>query len=127
MDQGTPAPKRKSRRSNVLLAASLDAGGAVMAVKLRNLSPDGALVEAETLPSEGSEVLFRRNDLCVAGRIAWVSGNQAGVAFAEQLEPQDVLRNIPKPKAKNLPDFRRPGLSARPLTPQEQSLIKQWV
>ena len=127
MDKGSSAAKRKSRRSNVLLAASIEAGGTVIAVKLRNLSAEGALVEADSLPPEGTDVQFRRNDLSVAGRIAWVAGKQAGVAFADQLEPQDVLRNIPRPKTKATPDFRRPGLSARPLTPEEQSLIKQWA
>ena len=127
MDEGSTAPKRKSHRSNVLLAASLEADGAVTAVKLRNLSADGALVEADSLPPEGSRVLFRRNDLCVGGRIAWIAGKHAGVAFANRLEPQDVLRNIPAPKARSTPDFRRPGVLARPLTPEEQSLIRQWA
>ena len=97
------------------------------AVKLRNLSEEGALVEAEALPDEGTEVLFQRNELSVAGRVAWVCGRQAGIAFAEQLKPQEVLRNIPKPQPKLMPEFRRPGFAARPLSPAERRLIKQWV
>ncbi len=96
-------------------------------MKLRNLSPDGALIEADELPVEGAEVLFRRNDLVVSGRIAWVSGRHAGIAFAKELEPQEVLRNIPKTTPKPLPDFKRPGFASRPLTPAERRLIKQWA
>ena len=127
MNESSSIGNRRSRRSNVLLAASIEGSGGLVQVKLRNLSADGALIEGAELPPEGSEVLFRRNDLAVLGRIAWVSGNQAGVAFAQELQPQDVLRNIPKPSPKSLPDFKRPGLTGRPLTPAEQRLIKQWV
>lgn len=127
MDQSSVTSNRRSRRSNVLLAASLDVAGTVTAVKLRNLSAEGALVEADTLPDEGTDLLFQRNDLSVAGRVAWVCGRQAGIAFAEQLQPQEVLRNIPKPQPKLMPEFRRPGFATRPLSAAERRLIKQWV
>lgn len=126
MDESCDIANRRSRRSNVLLAASIEAGGSTIGVKLRNLSPDGALIEAESLPAEGAEVRFRRNDIHVLGRIAWVVGRHAGVAFAEALDPSEVMRNIPAPKAKPKLDFRRPGLASRPLTPEERQLIRQW-
>ena len=127
MEQSSVTSNRRSRRSNVLLAASIDAAGTVTAVKLRNLSAEGALIEAESLPPEGTDVLFRRNELSVPGRVAWVQGRNAGIAFAEQLQPQEVLRNIPKPQPKSMPEFKRPGFAARPLSPAERRLIKQWV
>lgn len=127
MDESCDIANRRSRRSNVLLAASIEAGGRTIHVKLRNLSADGALIEADSLPPEGGEVCFRRNDISVAGRIAWVVGRHAGVAFAEPLDTHEVLRNIPAPKTKPKFDFRRPGLASRPLTPEERQLIKQWA
>ncbi|HXH53229.1 MAG TPA: PilZ domain-containing protein [Sphingomicrobium sp.] len=123
-----PIPQnRRSRRSNVLLAATIEAWGQKIPVKLRNLSTDGALIEGEQLPAEGAEVLFRRNDLEVASRIAWVAGCNAGVAFAEKLAPEEVLRHIPSPKPRILPEFKRPGLTCRPLTADERRLIENWV
>lgn len=127
MDQSSAASNRRTRRSNVLLAASIVADGAVTAVKLRNLSDEGALIEGDSLPAEGALVLFQRNELSVAGRVAWIRGRQAGIAFAEQLQPQEVLRNIPRPAAKPTPEFRRPGLACRPLSPQERRFIHHWV
>ena len=41
-----------------------------MPVKLRNLSAEGALVEADKLPVEGTAILFRKGDLSVPGRVA---------------------------------------------------------
>lgn len=98
-----------------------------MAVKLRNLSSQGALIEGEDLPIEGSEIVFRRNELKVKGRIAWVHELQAGIAFNKLLLPEEVLRNIPKPRPRVIPDFKRPGLACRKLTPDEQSLVDSWV
>lgn len=125
MDQSTTIGNRRSRRSNVLLAASIEARGAVTAVKLRNLSPQGALIEGEPLPPEGTDVCFRRNELTVAGKVAWIRGRHAGIAFAEELQPQDVLRNIPTPRTKAQPDHRRPGFAPRSLSTHEKQLITQ--
>ena len=118
---------RRSRRSNVLLAASIEASGAVTPVKLRNLSTEGALIEADGLPLEGTEVVFRRNELSVNSRVAWVAGNQAGVAFHRPIPQEDVLRNIPKPRYRAPLDFKRPALACRELSPEEVRLAESWV
>ena len=126
MDQSIAIGNRRSRRSNVLLAASIEAAGAVTDVKLRNLSAYGALIVGESLPHEGTPVLFRRKELSVAGRIAWVRDGYAGVAFDEELQPQDVLRHIPTPSRKSIPEHRRPGLASQPLSAGEEEYIRQW-
>lgn len=127
MDESNTPSQRRSSRANVLLAASIDVGGASIGVKLRNLSEQGALIQGERLPVEGSEVRFHRNDLAIPGRIAWVDGQYAGVAFAVPLQPQDVLRNIPQPKARVQSDYKRPALNPRALTVQEQRLLESWI
>ena len=127
MDMSNDTQNRRGRRSNVLLAASIEVSGTVLAVKLRNLSSQGALIEGEGLPVEGSEILFRRKDLSVKGRVAWVHERQAGIAFNTLLAPEEVLRNIPKPRPRVRPDFKRPGLACRKLSPEEQRLVDSWV
>src|SRR5207248_9015771 len=47
MDQSGNMQNRNSRRAPVLLAASIDVRGAPAAVKLRNLSKQGALIEGD--------------------------------------------------------------------------------
>ncbi len=109
-----------------MLAAVLDVGGAELSVRLRNLSAEGALVEADPVPALGAEVVFRRTDLVVPGRVAWVHGRHAGIAFADPLQPQDVLRNVPSPARKLPSNFKRPGLGARALSEAEQRLVESW-
>ena len=118
---------RRSRRSPVLLAASVEVDGVVMPVKLRNLSEEGALIEGESLPSEGTITFFERNDLRLKSRVVWVEGRYAGVAFARALKSEEVLRNVPKPRLRIDPDFRRPGLACRPLTADERKMVERWM
>ena len=127
MEHVPVSQNRRSQRSNVLLSAIVECAEGDLSVRLRNLSANGALIEARTLPREGEEILFRRNDIKVPGRVAWVLGDQAGVAFDETLDPELVLRNVPatKPKAKAV--FRRPGVNGTSLTRDEQQFIERWL
>ena len=98
-----------------------------VAVRLRNLSSNGALIQGDELPLKGEEILFRRNDLSVRGRVAWVHDGHAGLSFDDKLDPEVVLRNVPAKKHKVILKFRRPGVTVSDLTPQEQLYIKQWL
>jgi hypothetical protein len=118
---------RRSRRSPVLLAASLEVAGEMVPVKLRNLSEEGALIEGEHLPVEGAPAIFCRNDLRLASRIVWVHGRYAGVAFDAPLNTDEVLRNVPKPRSKPQQEFRRPGLACRPITSFERRMLESWM
>ena len=126
MDQSSNPQNRKARRSNVLMSASLELSGTSLPVKLRNLSAEGALVEGDKLPVEGASILFRKGDLSMAGQVAWVKGRQAGVAFANNLDPDQLLRHIPTPRPRVAPDFRRPGLKGT-LTADEKRYGEKWV
>jgi len=127
MNESSPIKDRRSRRLPVLLIATLEVAGGPAPVKLRNLSEGGALVEADRLPLEGCTTYFERNELRLKGRVMWVQGRYAGVAFNERLEPNQVLRNVPRPRARVNVRFRRPGLACRPLTAVERRMIERWM
>ena len=128
MDESSTSQNRRSRRSNVLMSATIELSGVSLPVKLRNLSAEGALIEGENLPVEGAELLFRKAELSLPARIAWVDANRAGVAFGEPLRPEQLLRHVPKPRprAQASPEYRRPGFGARPLTEDERNLAWAW-
>ena len=127
MDQSNSPQNRKARRSHVLMSASLELSGTSLPVKLRNLSADGALVEADTLPVEGASILFRKGDLTVQGHVAWAKTRHAGISFARKLDPDQVLRHVPAPRARVKPNFRRPGLKANSLTDEERQFGENWL
>lgn len=127
MNEISVPQNRRSRRANVLLAATVEAARGELPVRLRNLSSDGALIEADELPLKGEPVLFRRNDIAVRGRVAWVLDRHAGLSFDNKLDPDVVLRNVPAKKPKVELKFRRPGVTACELSPEEQQFIKLWL
>ena len=127
MNDTTNSQNRKSRRSQVLLTATIEHGGASQSVKLRNLSSEGALVESDKLPIEGTSVVFCRNELCTQGHVVWVNGRYAGIAFAEKLQPEQVLRHVPVPRPKIQPRAYRPGFAPRAMTPEQRRLAESWM
>jgi hypothetical protein len=118
---------RRSPRKPVFLSASLEFRGKAIAVRLRNISEEGALIEGDRLPAEGSSLYFRRDQLRVPATIIWVQGKYAGVVFGRLLRHEEVMRHIPKPPARFQPDFRRPGLTSPPLTAAQRKLLEVWA
>ena len=127
MDESGITQNRRTRRSHVLMAASIEADGVAVAVKLRNLSSEGALVEGDQLPAVGSSVIFRKRELNQSGRDAWVTAGRAGIAFDAKLDPDAVLRHVPRSRPLAKLDFRRPRIKAGDLSPGERKIGQDWI
>lgn len=113
MDESNSSQNRRSRRSNLWMAASLESDAATVPVTLRNLSAEGALVDGDHHLSPGDEIVFHKNDLSAAGRVAWVDGRRAGLAFFVSLDPETVLRYVPVPAPLRIEVHKRPALRGR--------------
>lgn len=81
----TNADPRTNPRSHVFLIAILSTGATSCAVRVRNLSAHGALLEGDNLPAEKRTVSLRRGSLATAGLIAWSRGRQCGIRFVEPI------------------------------------------
>lgn len=111
----------------MLLSAKISSGGSEVPVVLRNLSTEGALIEGADLPVEGSSTVFKRNELTVPGTIVWVEGRYAGIAFNRPLEREELLREVPRPRQRFEPKYRRPGLTSAPLTESDRRMVELWA
>jgi hypothetical protein len=127
MDQSSTIQNRRSKRSPLLLSAQIEVNAAPASVVVRNLSSEGALIEGANLPTEGALTSFRRNELTVSGRIVWVQGRFAGIAFDRELEREELLRQVPKPRQKFDAQFRRPGLACQPLSDADRKMLELWA
>jgi hypothetical protein len=65
--------------------AVLSTGSTSGAVRVRNLSPQGALLEGSNLPAEKRNVCLKRGSLATEGQIAWSRGQQCGIRFSEPI------------------------------------------
>lgn len=75
------AEDRASPRTNLLLAATVEVGGRILPVRIRNLSETGAMLEGAGLPDAGMKLVVARGDLHVAAVVAWAAGARRGVRF----------------------------------------------
>ena len=85
---------RAQNRSNVFLAAVLVVGSARLPVRVRNLSPRGALLDGASLPASGVGIQLTRGALSAEGRVAWRGGDQAGVSFAGEIDVDAWVKRV---------------------------------
>jgi len=127
MDDSVAPQKRRSSRAPVLLSANLAVNGRTYEVRLRNLSEEGVLVEADELPAEGAIAKFERNELSVRSTVVWVEGRFAGVKFGRPLNSESILRHVPPPRPRQPMVFKRPSIACRPLTAVERKMVERWM
>lgn len=78
-DDGAHAPRPP--RTNLLLSATIESVAGEAAVRVRNLSEGGAMLEGGDLPLPGERLLLRRAALSVAATCVWRSDARCGVRF----------------------------------------------
>lgn len=88
---------RASPRTNLLLSATVETGGMVIPVRIRNLSETGALIEGAGLPDTGMPLVLKRGELQVAASVAWAAGGRRGVQFDGPTPVNDWTGGKPKP------------------------------
>lgn len=118
--------KRQAKRNRVLLAARISSGSMELDVRLRDLSQKGALVEGESVPPKGAEVLFSRGSMSVPARVAWSAANRAGLEFAYMIDEGDVLVQLRRTTHDTAtPRFRRPGLGEE-MSARDRRVAQLW-
>jgi hypothetical protein len=102
------AELRTSRRTNLMLAATIEAGGRATAVRIRNLSDTGALIEGAGLLEKGEPLLVRRGELEISATVAWSGGGKCGVRFDRPIPVSEWTGGKPRPlECTGLRDQRR--------------------
>jgi hypothetical protein len=92
-----PAPtggkRQRGARRSLLWAAALYWRGGAQEVRLRNISPEGAMLEAEDdLPDDTIVVLDLGEGGLVYGRVRWSQAGQIGVRFEKPYELRRLAR-----------------------------------
>ena len=119
---------RAAKRARVLLAAKLEIGSGEIAVRLRDLSSKGALLECSQLPPVGAEVVFRRGATAVVARVAWAGEGRIGLEFRDQIDEHELLVQLKHGEGERSTvneRYRRSGFG-RSLTAEDRKAAKQW-
>jgi hypothetical protein len=88
------AENRSEGRSNVFITATLDCGAGLLPVRIRNISPKGALIDGSSLPAVGTRVRLQRGRLAEAGELAWAGKGQCGVTFDREIDVPSWVRRV---------------------------------
>jgi hypothetical protein len=79
-------------RTNLFIAATLYTDGAgSVPVKVRNLSPGGAMIEGTQMPTSGAPIRLERGPLAVAGAVVWSAHRRCGLAFAHSVSVKEWM------------------------------------
>lgn len=91
--QPDPQPEQdlseRKPRTNLLLAATIEAGTCKTAVRIRNLSESGALLEGPAFPNVNEKLILRRLSYEVEATVVWRSHSRCGVRFDAGLSVAD--------------------------------------
>ena len=71
----------RAPRTNLLLAATIEAGQLQAPVRIRNLSESGALLEGSAFPDIDEKLTLRRMDLQIGATVVWRTAARCGVKF----------------------------------------------
>jgi hypothetical protein len=85
------AESRAGDRKNLFVVAQLIWAKGNSAVRVRNISPSGALIEGDRLPPAHTAVKLGRGELIAEGELVWQVAGKAGLAFVEPVQPGDWL------------------------------------
>ena len=85
----------RTRRTRVLMNAVLVTPAGAQKVTIRDISRSGAQVAGKDKIPKDCDVLFKRGSLFAAARVAWVSGDEAGLRFYRELSPDEIDGTLP--------------------------------
>ena len=86
-------------------------------VRVRNMSPSGALVEGDALPDVGETVSLERGERALAGTVVWKQDRKAGLRFDTVAKVQDWLPAGGRTQQQVDETVRQMKLAPTPLAP----------
>ena len=89
------ANARSQLRSSLFLAAMLRSGTEISPVRVRNMSVNGAMIEAPAAPPTGTTVDLLRGPLAARGTVVWSSASGFGVRFSSLVTVKEWLAAPP--------------------------------
>ena len=85
---------RREPRYTLLLCVKLLTARGLLSARLRDLSLSGAMVEGHDLPAPGAAVFLIRGPMELSARIAWRSGDRAGLEFHTPLTEAELFAEV---------------------------------
>ena len=103
IDEPQTIARCEPRKSMFVLAMIYGPSGST-AVKIRDMSTRGALVEAPVIPTPGTKVRLCRGSLSISGEVVWQKEGRAGLLFQHTASVGEWLPAGPAPSPQQRAD-----------------------
>lgn len=103
----SPLPEREKRvlpRSSMFVGAVMRTGTKQSPVKIRNMSPSGAMVETASSPYPGTQAELVRGRLSIRCTVIWATTSRCGLSFAAPAIVKDWLAAPAKAEQRRVDD-----------------------
>jgi hypothetical protein len=91
---GSGALTVRAPRTNLLLAATIEAGALKAPVRIRNMSASGAMIEGAAFPEIGAPLILRRLEVGIGGTVIWRAAGRCGIRFDGQAVVADWVTGV---------------------------------
>lgn len=81
---------RDSKRTRVLMNASLFTPDGALSIRVKDISATGAHVQTESRMLSDCDAVFEKASLFVAARVTWTRDKEAGLRFYRLLTAQEM-------------------------------------
>lgn len=110
---------RSGSRCSIYLGAALCCDGSSTPVRIRNMSPDGAMIEGAALPDVGRTVQLVRSTLIVHGLVIWSSASRCGLKLSGSVDVQQwraLPINVQQQRVDNVVQLVKAGAVPLPVS-----------
>ena len=87
----------RAPRKNLLLSASIEAGGLKAPVRIRNLSENGAMIDGAALPEVGTALVLRRLEVEIGATTVWRASGRCGIRFDGNVSVEEWVAGVCQP------------------------------
>src|SRR4030095_7611424 len=85
---------RRTSRKRVLMTATIISQAGIQQARIRDWSTSGVQISCDRPPTTDTDVIFKRGQVFVAARVAWMCKGDAGLEFYRQIDPI-ILGQVP--------------------------------
>ena len=78
---------RRTSRKRVLMTATIISQDGIQQARIRDWSTSGVQISCGHPPTTDTDVIFKRGQVFVAARVAWMCKGDAGLEFYRQIDP----------------------------------------
>lgn len=93
----------RAPRTNLLLAATIESEALRTAVRIRNMSESGAMIDGAAFPPIGAMLTLRRLEMSIRATVIWHAAGRCGIRFEGRASVPDWVAGVNRAESAGMP------------------------